>query len=59
VFRGDIRFQSSAIATYQEASETYPVGLFEDTNHHAIDTHGATMMEGDVELAQNIRSERN
>jgi hypothetical protein len=35
-FRGDLRFQSSAIAALQEASETYLVGLFENPNLCAI-----------------------
>lgn len=35
-FKDDLRFQSSAIAALQEASEAYLVGLFEDTNLCAI-----------------------
>ena len=31
-FKTDLRFQSSAVMTLQEASEAYLVGLFEDTN---------------------------
>ncbi len=31
-FKTDLRFQSSAVAALQEASEAYLVGLFEDTN---------------------------
>ncbi|GKG61425.1 histone H3.2, partial [Tanacetum coccineum] len=30
-FKTDLRFQSSAVAALQEASEAYLVGLFEDT----------------------------
>jgi histone H3 len=40
-FLGDLRFQSSAIAALQEASEAYLVELFEDTNR-------VTIMEQDV-----------
>nr|GEX27212.1 RNA-directed DNA polymerase, eukaryota [Tanacetum cinerariifolium] len=35
-FKTDLRFQSSAVAALQEASEAYLVGLFEDTNLCAI-----------------------
>jgi histone H3 len=58
-FRGDLRFQSAAIAALQEASEAYLVGLFEDTNLCAIHANRVTIMERDVQLAQRIRGERN
>uniref|UniRef100_A0A0E0K0T8 Core Histone H2A/H2B/H3 domain-containing protein n=1 Tax=Oryza punctata TaxID=4537 RepID=A0A0E0K0T8_ORYPU len=35
-FKTDLRFQSSTVATLQEAVEAYLVGLFEDTNLRAI-----------------------
>ena len=35
-FKTDLRFQHSAIAALQEASEAYLVGLFEDTNLCAV-----------------------
>lgn len=35
-FKTDLRFQSSAIAALQEASEAYLVGLMEDTNLCAV-----------------------
>jgi histone H3 len=35
-FKTDLRFQSTAVAALQEASEAYLVGLFEDTNLCAI-----------------------
>ena len=31
-FKEDLRFQASALAALQEASEAYVVGLFEDAN---------------------------
>lgn len=31
-FKQDLRFQASALAALQEASEAYVVGLFEDAN---------------------------
>jgi histone H3 len=58
-FRGDLRFQSSAIAALQEASESYLDGLFEDTNLCAIHANRVTILERDVQLAQRIRGERN
>ena len=38
-FKTDLRFQSSAILALQEASESYLVGLFEDTNLQCLETH--------------------
>ena len=35
-YKSDLRFQGSAIAALQEASEAYLVGVFEDTNLCAI-----------------------
>jgi histone H3 len=58
-YRDDSRFQSSAISALQEASETYLVGLFEDTNLCAIHANRVTIMERGVQLAQIIRSEIN
>jgi histone H3 len=43
-FRGDFRFQSSAIAALQEASEAYLVSLFEDINLCAIHANRVIMM---------------
>ncbi|EPB78076.1 core histone H2A/H2B/H3/H4 [Ancylostoma ceylanicum] len=41
-FKTDLRFQSSAVMALQEASEAYLVGLFEDTNLHAISIPDST-----------------
>lgn len=57
-FRGDLRFQSSAIAALQEASEAYLVSLFEDSNLCAIHANRVTIMNRDILLAQRIRGER-
>uniref|UniRef100_A0A1J3JAG6 Histone H3.2 n=1 Tax=Noccaea caerulescens TaxID=107243 RepID=A0A1J3JAG6_NOCCA len=57
-FKTDLRFQSSAIAALQEASEAYLVGLFEDTNLCAIHAKRVTIMSKDVQLARRIRGER-
>jgi len=55
--RPDLRFQSSALAALQEASEAYLVGLFEDTNLCAIHAHRVTIMPKDMQLARRIRGE--
>ncbi|EFA83331.1 histone H3 [Heterostelium album PN500] len=57
-FKTDLRFQSSAIAALQEASEAYLVGLFEDTNLCAIHAKRVTIMPKDMQLARRIRGER-
>ena len=54
----DLRFQSSAVAALQEASEAYLVGLFEDTNLCAIHAKRVTIMPKDIQLARRIRGER-
>jgi histone H3 len=57
-FMIDIRFNSSAIVALQEASESYMVGLFEDTNLCAIHAKRVTIMPKDIQLARRIRGER-
>lgn len=57
-FKQDLRFQSSAIAALQEASEAYIVSLFEDTNLCAIHARRVTIMPKDMQLARRIRGER-
>ena len=57
-FKTDLRFQSSAILALQEASESYMVGLFEDTNLCAIHAKRVTIMPKDIQLARRIRGER-
>ena len=42
----------------QMASETYLVGLFENTNLCAIHTKRVTIMPKDIQLARRIRGER-
>ena len=56
--KGDLRFQSSAVAALQEASEAYLVGLFEDTNLCAIHAKRVTIMVRDIQLARRLRGER-
>ena len=57
-YKSDLRFQSAAVAALQEASESYLVGLFEDTNLCAIHARRVTIMNKDIQLARRIRGER-
>ena len=57
-FKSDLRFQSSAILALQEASESYIVSLFEDTNLCAIHAKRVTIMPKDMQLARRIRGEK-
>ena len=47
----NIRFQSGAIMTLQEASEAYLVGLLEDANLCAMHAKRVTIMPKDIQLA--------
>ena len=53
----DLRFQSTALLALQEAAEAYLVGLFEDTNCHAIHAGRVTIMAQDLRLARRLRGE--
>ncbi len=53
-----LRFQSSAVAAIQEATESYVVGLLADTNLCAIHTRRVTIMPRDLSLARRLRGER-
>ena len=55
--RGDLRFQATALAASQEASEAFLVGLMEDTNLCAIHARRVTIMPKDLQLSQRIRRE--
>ena len=50
-----LRFQSMAILALQEASESYLIGLFEDTNLCAIHAKRVTIQPKDLQLARRIR----
>ncbi len=54
-YKTDLRFQSAAVGTIQEASEAYLVGLFEDTNLCAIHAKRVTIMPKDLQLALRLR----
>lgn len=47
-----------SFSLFQEASEAYLVGLFEDTNLCAIHAKRVTIMPKDIQLARRIRGER-
>ena len=54
----DLRFQSAALMALQEASETYLVSLFEDTNLCAIHAKRVTIMPKDMQLARRISGKK-
>lgn len=57
-FRGDLRFQGSAILALQDATEAFLVGLFEDTSLCAVHAKRVTIMPKDILLARRIRGEK-
>ena len=57
-FKNDLRFQGTAILALQEASESYLISLFEDTNLAAIHAKRVTIFPKDLQLARRIRGER-
>lgn len=62
LFNISLDYISSVLTSYnhwfQEASEAYLVGLFEDTNLCAIHAKRVTIMPKDIQLARRIRGER-
>ena len=57
-FKGDLRFQSTALLAKQESAEAWVVGLFEDTNLCAIHAKRVTIMPKDIKLAKRIRNDK-
>ena len=57
-FKRDLRFQNNALSALQEASESYLVGLFEDTNLCALHAKRVTIKAKDIQLVRRIRGER-
>ena len=57
--RNDLRFQSTAILTLQEATEAYLVSLFEDTNLCALHAKRVTIMTRYMRPSRRIRGDRN
>ena len=54
-YKSDLRFQASAVIALQEATESYMVSLFQDTNLCAIHAKRVTIMPKDMQLARRIR----
>ena len=52
-----VRFQSTALAAFQEAAENILVGLFEDVNLLAFHAKRVTVMPCDIRLALRIRGD--
>ena len=57
-YKSDLRFQASAVVALQEATESYIIGLFQDTNLCAIHAKRVTIMPKDIQLARRIRGEK-
>ena len=55
--QNDLRFQATAIAALQEATEAYMVALFEDSNLAAIHAKRVTIMSKDIALAKRLRGD--
>merc|ERR1712094_88056 len=53
----DLYFQRQALLALQEATETYLVGVFEDTNLAAIHGKRVTIMPRDLQLARRLRGD--
>ena len=51
----NLRFQATSINALQEATESYMVSLFEDTNLLCIHAKRVTVMLKDLQIAQRIR----
>ena len=54
----NLRFQMSALRALQEATESYKVGLMEDTNLCVIHAKCVTIMPKDMQLAHRIWGEK-
>jgi histone H3 len=53
-----LRWQASAVAALQEATEAYVTGLLSDSNLCALHAKRVTLMARDVALARRLRGER-
>lgn len=56
-FKTELRFQASAIMALQEASESYLIGIFEDTNLCAIHAKRVTIQPKDMLLTRQLRGD--
>lgn len=55
--RDGLRYQLTALMALQEATESYLVQLFEDSNLCAIHAKRVTIMPKDIQLAKRIRGD--
>ena len=53
-----LRWQASAVAALQEATEAYVTGLLSDANLCALHAKRVTLMARDLQLARRLRGER-
>ena len=53
-----LRWQASAVAALQEATEAYVTGLLSDSNLCALHAKRVTLMARDLQLARRLRGER-
>ena len=53
-----LRWQASAVAALQEATEAYVTGLLGDANLCALHAKRVTLMARDLQLARRLRGER-
>lgn len=58
-FNQNLRLQTGAAMALQEATESFLVGVFSDTNLCAIHAKRVTIMPSDIQLARRIRGDRN
>merc|ERR1719370_1532852 len=56
--RPGLRFQSAAVSAIQESTESYLVGLLDETNLCAIHAKRVSIMSRDMQLARRLRGEQ-
>jgi histone H3 len=56
--KAGLRFQSSAVAAIQEATEAFVVSLLSDANLTALHANRVTAMPRDLQLVRRLRGER-
>ena len=56
--KAGLRFQASAVAAIQEATESFVVSLLSDANLSAVHTNRVTAMPRDLQLVRRLRGER-
>ena len=56
--KAGLRFQASAVAALQEATEAFIVSLLSDSNVVALHANRVTAMPRDLQLVRRLRGER-